>query len=292
MQNDYSYYQESNQFNLRGIALSGLISLFAALLLGYFYTILTLLIPLIYVMVFITIGLGFVMGLIVKFSIKLCHIRHQQSKLGLAIASGLFANYFQWAAFLAYVFLGSFPSFTDYLSHLGWIFSPKEFFMVIHEINKSGMWSLFGVQVNGLLLAIIWIFEFAIILAVPILMVFQTTVYPYSEKLGKWYKKYTLFDDFEPIFSTQQMIPALQTDALSAIKNLQPGSGWRYSKIHILYLEEEENQYLSIEKFYIENRGAGKKNQEMLINNLSIDKRTADLIMKNFKHKRENFDVF
>ena len=263
MQNSPSFYQESNQFNPRGLAIACVASLIVSLFLGYFYTILTLLIPLVYANFFITVGLGFAMAMASKYLIRLGHIRHFNSKLALGILAGLFANYFQWAAYITYAFQGHFPSFGDYLSNIGWVFSPKLFFLVISEINKSGLWSMFGMQINGFVLTAIWFIEFLIILAVPVLLVLQAKSYPYSEKLGKWYKKYTLFDDFEPISAVHLLIENLQKDAVAVIQSLQPGSGWRHSKIHLLYLEEEDKQYLTIEKIYVENRGTGKKTMRL-----------------------------
>lgn len=292
MQNDNRFYQESNNFHPARMAISILVCLFIALVLGYAYSILIWIIPLIYLNFLATIGFGIVLGMVVKILIRLGHIRHFNIKILLAVMAGLFANYFQWTTFILYAGLGHIPSVGEYLANLGWIFSPSGFFAMLGEINRVGLWSMFGMQINGFVLTIIWLVEFLIILGLPVMAAMQATVFPYSEKLGKWYPKFTLSDDYEPVSAVQKILEGLQSKPLETIQQLQPGSGWRYSKIHIYYLPEEEKQYLAIEKVYIENRGAGKANHEIMVNNFSINKKSADLILNNFRNKKEKFDLF
>jgi len=63
----------------------------------------------------------------------------------------------------------------------------------------------------------------------------------------------------------------------------------RHKKIHLFYLEDENKQYLTFEKIYIE--GKGNKNSTTVINNMTIDKPAAKSIMEEFANKRNRIEV-
>ena len=284
------YYQESGNVHIVRLTMAYAIFIALAMVLGYIYTLLSIFIPFVYLNFFITTGFGVVLGMLCRVLIRVSHARNKQSRVMLAVIVGLLANYFQWTAYISYAYNGEIPSVTEYLSNLSWIVMPKNFLAAIGEIYQYGTWSMFGATVKGLPLAIIWILEAVIIVGSPVLAILKTEVYPYSEVLLRWYPKYTLFNDFESIAAAGILTGQLREDPVKALEALGLGTGHRHAKVHLYYLKEEANQYLTFENVYIE-RGKDTKNREVVINNFAIDGATAERILETFQHKHERVDV-
>lgn len=291
MENQDLFYQESGRVDPLRLVLSYVLCLIVALFLGYVYTGIIIFIPIVYLNFLITAGFGMILGFICKLSVRLTHNRDKRSQFTQAIVIGIFANYFQWTAYILYAYEGGIPEISEYLQNLHWIMVPRYFVSAIIDINRVGLWSVFGFTFNGFGLTVVWLIEALIIIAGPILAVHKTKIYPYSEKLNKWYPKYTLFNDFEPVVTVNKLIRDLTDDPLQAIKDLGKGNGLRHTKIHLFYFKDEENQFLTFEKIYIESQGRGNKNSSVLINNFKISKEVADTILSNYKHKIEKTEI-
>lgn len=291
MDNKELYYQESGQVSVSKQIMSYVISIGLVLLLGYLYSVIMIFIPIVYLNFLITVGYALLLGLICRVLVRVSHTRNKNYQIIQAVVIGLLANYFQWTSYILYAYNGAIPNIELYFSHLHWIILPKNFFTAIAEINKFGTWSIFGFTFNGIGLTAIWLIEFIIIMAGPIVAIVQTKVYPYSELLEKWYPKYTLFKDFESISAINKLIGELSSDPLKSIDSLGKGTGLRHSKIHIFYLDDEDKQYLTFENIFIEGQGKGKKDCSIVINNFKIKKSDAKLILEKYENKRERTDV-
>lgn len=292
MEKEKLYYQESMKVNLLGLIFSYVLCLVAALFLGYAYSVITIFIPLIYINFLITIGFGLALALGVRIAVRTSHNRNKKSHYILAFIVVLMAVVFQWATYILYVVDGEVPSISVYLSNVYWIVLPHVFFPVIAEINEVGMWSILGLTFNGVSLSFIWLLEAVVIMALPIIAVYKTKVYPYSELNGKWYPKYTLNQDFESVTGVTSFLNYLTVDPGSAIEDLGRGLGHRHSKVHVFYHKNENKQYLSLEKVLIEKQGTGKRNSEVVINNFEIDRNTAQEILEKFPNRKERIQVF
>lgn len=291
MEKQETFYKESGVINPIGFSLASSIYLIAAIVIGYFYSALIVFIPLIYVNFFITVGLGILLGFIVRIAVRLSHNRNKKSQIIQALLLGLLLNYFQWVAYILYAYNESIPTFANYLGSLFWIFNPSSFFGSIAEINRVGLWSMFGMTFNGFALTLIWIVEALIIIAGPTVGILTTKVYPFSELLNKWYTKYTLKYDFESVTGSNKQVESLKNDPVQSIKAMGNGTAFRYTKVHVFYLKDEENQYLTFERVFIEGRGKGKKKSTITINNLRINNSAAETILQDFQNKRERWDI-
>ncbi len=288
MESEIKYYQESKNISLKGLVISYGAYLLLALVFAYFYAVFSTFMPDVYIGFFITVGLGLLLGISIRFIVRIGSNRNKKSQLIQAFIFGLLTNYFQWVFYLLYVFNNAVPKPYEYLANLHWILMPNSFFSAIAEINHYGAWSIFGIQMNGLQLTIIWIIEALIIIVLPMVAIFKTKVYPYSEYLGKWYQKFTIDIDYRSISSIALFSKELYDDAYAAIEGLDFGDGYRHSKIHIFYLKDEDTQYITCENIFIEGRGRGKVHPTIVINNLAIEKQMADTILKNIKHDKES----
>lgn len=284
-------YQESVKTNLLGLIISIFIHLLGAFFLGYFYNALIIKIPLVYLNFLITFGLGLLLGYIIRITVRLSHNRNKRNQIIQAIVLGLLVNYFQWIAYLLFAYNDELPKFSEYAGHIFWIFHPSSFFELMAEVNKIGLWSIFGINLNGFILTLIWLVEALLIIGGPVFSVITTKIYPYSELLMKWYSKYTLLDEFASIYGETTLMKNLQTDCLKTIKELGKGTANRYSKIHLFYLPGEEHNYLTFEKINIESRGKARKTSKIILNNFRVDKDTANKILEQYGNKRERIEI-
>ena len=291
-QNRQKFYEPSGKFDPIRHSLLYVICIGIALFLGYLYAVLISFIPILYFNVLITVGFGISLGLICRVLARFSHSRNRKSQLFQAVFFGILANYFQWTAYSLFILENSIPSFEFYFSNLDWILTSGNFFNLLGVLNSVGAWGIFGAQINGTTLTVIWIVEFLLIALLPIIGVMQTKVYPYSELQRKWYKKYTLVKDFESISSNTRLISNLELNPLETIELLGKGIAFRHSKIHLFYLKGESNHYLTFENIYYEGRGeATSKQGEIIVNNFTISNDFAEQILERFPNKRERIEV-
>jgi len=286
------YYQESGEISPVNFALGAVGLLIITLILGYIYGILSYYIPIVYANIVLAIGLGFALGFAIRLVYRLAKCRSKKSRLTLMILGLLFVTYFQWTAFLDSLLLGRFPT---PIEMAGWIFDPSNLSGLIGQIYEHGTWG-FGdsdsAPINGPILLAIWLGEIFLTAMPSLKSVGALEVYPYSESLGQWYPKYTLEDDFESIASKNSIEEKLDADVLETLRALPHGNGIKHSKIFLYYLEGEANQYLSINRIYVEDGGAGDTNVTPLIQNYRIDTTIAKTILAEFRNRKDSLGVF
>ena len=289
--NNPPFYQESKNVDVLKLTTAyGIITLLA-LVLGYGYSVLISVIPLIYANFVLTFGFGLLLGLTNKVLVRLSHNRNRKSQIFLAVYSGLVANYFQWTAYVLYNFNGGYLPFTEYLSNLHWVVSPADLFRVITDINRVGLWSFMGMVFTGWSLTLIWILEAFIIGGIPVVLLLKSNVFPYSELLNKWYPKYTIANDFESLSMIRKFTGELSNDPINAIESLEKGNGLRHCKLHVYFLEHEEVQYLTFENIFYEGQGKGKKTATEMVSNFKIETAIAKELLKKYRYKRERIEI-
>ncbi|MCG8700710.1 MAG: hypothetical protein MI922_21840, partial [Bacteroidales bacterium] len=279
MRNNELFYQASGKVNPVKMILSYAIIIGVTIFLAYAYSVLVTVIPIVYFNFILTIAFGMGLGLSCKTFARLMHNRCIKSQTLQAIVIGLLANYFQWTAYVIFVNSGTIPGIDSYLAG---IIGSKNLFVTMAELYRIGNWSIFGFTLNGPVLGIIWIVEFALIIAGPVFIVVKSKIHPYSESLQKWYRKHTLLNDFESIAGAKRMTDALVADPINAIEELGKGSATMHTKIHVYFLKDEEVQYLNFERIFIEGHGKGKTNSTTVINNFKIDNEVAQYILDNY----------
>jgi len=290
MNNKFIYYRESGKINYPAFALSTLLILGINSLLGYLYAFILFYMPIIYANFIIAIGFGLVLSIYTHFLFRISHNRSPRSKIILLITSGISANLFQWIAFIDFFIFGHMPNPGEYYQSLDIIFEPSFFFGLIGEVNRIGLWALFGAPVRGFILALIWVAEFVIIAGVAIFHFYRSKPYPYSENLGHWYSKYTLARDFETLATYNIFLKKLNDQNLyDFINGLKAGIALRHMKIHVYYEKDEDKQYISFENKQTLN---GKADREMVVNCLQCNKEIAEKILADFPNKKEKNEIF
>jgi len=283
------FYESSNSINPQGLLVAALLCIVLAFFLGFIYTGLIVMIPFIYIGIVINIGMGLSIGVMVGGIARLTHNRNRKSQYGLALLLGACVAYFQWIAYFVYIMTENMPNFGLYCEQLGALFD-REVWAFLAEINAVGMWSVFGTNVSGGLLTLVWVIEFLMILLIPIFYLSLSKEYPYAEDIGKWYSKYTLEENYSIPYGSHKLLSLLQENVLNTIQSLPLGRANRYVKVHILYLEEASTQYLSIERVFINHNGSDDK--DMLVENFCIDNNTAKQLLNSIEHKKRWVEFF
>lgn len=278
-------YKHSGESHILGIMIALGLGAALAIFLGFIYTVLIVLIPIVYANFFMTIGFGTILGYSMKFFSRFGKIRNGKQQIILAGAVGFIGFYFQWIAYFVFLNSGE-HSFQAYQENFNLLYDPGFFIFLIIDLNKTGSWEMFGIMFTDFPLWIIWGLEALIIIGIPIIINAKHPIIPYSELLNKWYSKYNLKTEFENIATQRAFKDDLLQNVEKAIDSLGYGGGYRFSQISIFYLKDEENQYLSVENIFIEERGKGKTHKTSVVHLLKVDTITANNLMEKFGKKK------
>ncbi|BDD11228.1 hypothetical protein FUAX_36600 [Fulvitalea axinellae] len=292
MSDQTTYYQESGKVDAFRFGLVAVGGAIVVLVLAYVYAVAAFKIPFPYVNLFLTIGFGLILGVLVRVAGRFGHFRARRSRLVYALGLGFLACYLQWCASFAllagdYFLGGGFPGFGEYLAMV----VRPEVFSILPDLYAYGVWTVFGIPINGALQGLVWTIEAGIIIGLPLVPVFRVAIYPFSERLGEWYPKFTLSPDFASVAGSAELVEALRTDTVEAIGQMGLGTGWRHTKVHVFYSKDEDSQYITLERVFVEDRGAGKTEKDVVINNLQVSKATAEALMEQFEGSRERLEV-
>ena len=287
------YYQESGDLDFSNFMIGTLILIAITCIMAYPYAVITKFIPIIYFNIVIAIFFGFGLSFAIRLVDRWIRSRNKLTRILLVIIAVLFFTYFQWAAFIESLALDKSISIKEYLTALLWIFNPKDFFFNIAQVYQYGTWGLGAgsIVISGFLLLLIWIVEIAIIAMPSVKDIFNYKAFPFSEKFNKWYPKFTIENDFEFLASKKNIEQKLDSNVYEAISSLELGSSIRHSKVHLYYLADEDLQYLSIDKVYVESGSDPNTVSTSVIENYIIDNQTAEMIQSQFKLKRNRLEV-
>jgi hypothetical protein len=150
----------------------------AALVFALVYTMFIVWVPYIYVNVIATACFGGVVGLCVGWASKLGHVRNPLFVTLVAVACAAVGIYAEW---------GYTPSILID-SSIGLAgFSPGSVLTVMGALYEQGSWSMFGAQVKGLMLVLVWIVEWIVIVFCSVVGSHAPTgKQPYCEACRAW----------------------------------------------------------------------------------------------------------
>ncbi len=255
-----------------------------AFIISYIYGVIIAVSPLVYFNFFITVGFGLTLGYGVRIISKLSSIIDKKTSTKISLASGALGIYFSWVVYILY-FLAQDSLFDSYFIEPFLVFNPIEVFQIITEINTHGLWEIFGIPFNGWILAIIWMIEAAIIMIVSTLVVKNQPQSPFSLRHDKWYKKYILHKDFESIALQENFRKDLATNCKEVIGLLGNGLAYHHAMISIFFLEEENEQYLTVEN--VRNDKSGKRiNSTEVTHLLPISRDEAKELIEKYHGKK------
>lgn len=284
---DY-YYKATGSAPLGGKLIAyGLGLVFSTVLsIAYIFLVNIMLIP--YIIILIAVLYAVVLGYSAKVIAKIGLLRNKKERLLFGLYMGAIAYYVQWVVYIAYLVYG----FTGTLQLdvlINVFLSPADLIHAIGTVNQEGAWDIGDTVINGLPLTIIWIFEVALILGLPPLIINFHPLPPYSENLDKWYGKYILQQFFEYIVTPNGFVEELKEKGGKALYDLGKSTPNRYGRASIFYLPDEDDAYLSFENVFLENSGRGNEKTTSIVHLFKIDKTTAQELMEKYKTKKPFF---
>ncbi len=292
MKNNALYFQSSNKFNWKKLALVYVCALLSAFVLGYLYILLNTYLPYVIISFFLAIGFGMGLTFIITFGLELSENRNKQTKVVLASVVGVFAWCSQWCAYIMMAQDGEFPSFSLYMYDFWAVMMPGEFFGTMYEISEVGFWSIFDYTPTGIMLALVWLLEFGIIAGIPFWTQYSAVEKPYSETQNKPYNTKTFDLAFSSVSDTEKdkFIAKVENNPLETIKTMGYGFDFAFSLLSLHDLEGETKQYLSLDNIVIKLDSEGKEEKE--VNNvfqyLTIDNGTAANLLAYILQNQEN----
>ncbi|MHC4405194.1 MAG: hypothetical protein ACYTG0_36575 [Planctomycetota bacterium] len=152
-------YRHSGAVPLGGLALTILVGLVVAAVLGVVYTYAIVNIPIVYINFFVTCALGAAIGFAVGVAARAGKIRNTFVVGVLGLAIGVVGLYVAWA--VDPTARGYNPEIKDAATY----FRPNELLGYMKVFYKDGMWTYRDKAVTGIPLAIIWLVEAGLILA-------------------------------------------------------------------------------------------------------------------------------
>ena len=208
----FPLYRHSGKFCIHGPVLALIVPILAAFPLGFAYSYLLKWIPFVYLNVLLTVGYGFVFGLLTCWLLKVGKVRNNALAAIFGVWAGLAALYFQWNGHIHSLFEGA-PI----------LLMPDQIFSVMKAIYQEGTWGLrSGGNITGIPLAIVWIVEAGIIVGMSAFFPYaMISSVPFCEQTRCWLDEEKIISTFET-FTQPAHIEALQARDLSPLSQAKP----------------------------------------------------------------------
>lgn len=154
------YYHSSGKAPMSGIALSLIGGTTAGFVLAAIYAYFIIFVPFIYVRILGTVGFGFGVGWATAYALNLGKIRNMKVAYGIISAVSLLTLYSAWVMWI----YGLLDREGEIVSFWAVALQPWIVWDIMRSLNATGVWSLKGTEVSGVVLWGVWGIEALIIL--------------------------------------------------------------------------------------------------------------------------------
>lgn len=267
------FYVPSGEFSLFGAVVTLIVALAAAIPLSFLYALGVLHVPSVYISIILTLGLAYVLAVIVTVGAKKLRIRNSVVGMLIAFLAGLTAYIFHWPAYVAMLLADSneaafdFPVIFDILRQI--IEQPEGLPDIIKNILEVGVWSLGNSAnapaVNGPFLLIIWIIEFLIFVLAPVFWVKNNLAQPYSEKSGKWLKASEMPLPIAYVEEVSAMERAFAMNDFEALSQPLPDEAIaeKYALVTVYY--DDFTSFVTVTNVILSGSGKKQKKKEKIV---------------------------
>lgn len=288
------YYKSSGNFSPISFLYFIVVSLVILPILALIYTYLIWYIPFVYINLFITIGFGFAVGLVVNLLvIKLGKVRNTTLAVIFGLIAGSIALYFSWVIWVDLVFnagesygtsrIGITTSNIKFFQVVELALHPKELFSIITEINSVGTWGFRSTAVSGLFLTVIWIIEALIILVLSFLLPLGQSSTPFCELNNTWFKEIEL-PAFNFINEPLEFIANLENSVSTSFDELEKVINPEEAdhSLFTLYSSKKGDAYLSIENCKLKKNSKGEIDfdKDELVTYIALNNEIKDTLLK------------
>ncbi len=290
------YYKPSGKFSPLSLVYFIILSATLLPLLALLYSYCIWYIPFVYINLFITIGFGMGIGLIIaSLTIKKGKVRNPTLALLLGVTGGLVALYFNWAIWANLVInsgetygssrIGITVSNVKFLQVFSLITQPAALLEFIKEIGEYGTWGIRGTTIRGTFLYIIWFIEALIVIGVSAALTWQKARTPFCEISNTWSGEKEL-SAFNRIKDKGQLITSLTVtttsdleEALSTLGRIEDPETQDHS-IFTVHTSDQGQNYLSVQnKIAKENKkGEIRFESNNVLEYIAISRTMIDLL--------------
>lgn len=271
------YYRCSGRFPAHGLAVMLIGGLAAAGIAGAVYGVVTWYMPIIYVNVLLTLGLGLGCGwLVLKLGMAM-HVRNTAAYLAVAFATALAAYYANW---VSWIWAAS--------GREDVVVLPTQIAAVMQIVYEQGAWSMgsSGEPVKGVFLGAIWVAEAAVVLGAPFKVVWRIRDEPYCETTGAWVNEVSVIGPFTPIEEPDGWRRALEAGEFAKLGALRPlggelGDGGVFAQIKLRHAGAPESLHvLTIANVtvHVDKEGKVKLKEKPVVRDMIIDHESHELI--------------
>jgi hypothetical protein len=289
-----NYYKPSGAFSPLSFAYFLGISLTALPILGLIYSYATWYIPFIYIRFFLTLGLGFVVGLLVNLVIvKFGKVRNIALAIIFGVVAALITLYFSWAVWLDLTLnigesygnkkLGITVSNIEFMQVFSLATQPSAMWDLIKQVNELGSISIKGSTISGIFLSIIWLIETGMVLGVATFCSMPQSKKPFCERTGTWFKEKALVP-FDFIEDKEKIVTGLERATITVFDDLVPSAdiATQNHSIFTLYSSENGENYLSIENKIakIDDKGKTSFDSDEFIEYIGLSDKLSKILLE------------
>ncbi len=260
------HYKNSGSFSILSPVYILGIGMLSALILGTIYAYATFYIPIIYLSVLLTVGLGYLIGAITGYAGKIGLVRNKAIMLVSGAVIGLITLYVAW---VVWIFILS--------GHEALILSPVSLIFVMIEVSKEGVWSIGNDTPTGWFLYAVWATEACMIVG------FSATASksfmgdtPFCERCVRWAEEELEFWPLSLPEHPEIIQEKIERGGIDAIQALTPEEDGisNYSKLILRACEGcEDSRFLT---FKIVDHEVNKKGEEKMIENVIAENLVID----------------
>jgi hypothetical protein len=260
------YYRHSGAVPPTGILLAAILGTPTALILGALYGYGVYHIPYIYLNLFLTLALGFLVGTMTGLGAQLGNLRNDTVVKGLGVILGLVALYANW---VAWIYAASEQTILT--------FEPPAIVAILREAAIDGVWSIFDWFPTGPFLYGFWLLEAAAVLGVSVYAAwFRIGNVPFCERCRKWLDKPLTIGPLAPIFEIDRIRTSLEQGDARGLDELEPGlaEGGFYTDIELRQCPKcLQFHLLTVNscKVTVDKKGKSSIKTEAIVRNLIVD---------------------
>ena len=280
-QNVFKKYQISGKAPIINLAILFLFGICIMLLLGFLYSSLITIIPIIYFNVFVLFGFSYIIAHICHYLNVTFKIRNKIASMIITAILALIATYFQWVFYLYIISSENITPFNDASYIMDLLLDTGYVIDFIIDLNKVGAWEIGSVTYSGTTLWLFWLGEVILTLGISLKVYYGFDLKPFSEKDNQWYDISKINTDFEFIHIKKNFLEDFYKNPVEALNSLKKGNGTRQSNVYIFSSKSQNTFLISIENSVVNNKG--RKESFEVLEPCFLDRTHLREIKENYK---------
>jgi hypothetical protein len=295
---NHNTYKPSGHISISLFFYLPILALIFIPLISYAYSYAIWNIPFVYLNFMLTFLFGLLTFLVTLSIIKLGKVRNKVFSIILSLIISSFSLYLHWASWISFVAhkLGiTLPIIfhnNDFLNSFSPAFFPHELFKTALIIIENGVWSLFRLDVNGILYLVIVIVEGLTVYVVSLNFVKGVSEKPFCEKSNTWMVEKEL-PKFELIKNIKPIITSIENNNLDILPKISFCKEKNVDHSLITLYHSEFNYYLKLENkiAYIDMLDSNEFKTYVIIDNVKVESEYLKGFLKAITSDKKNINT-